>query len=146
MNYIQSLSNHNPSYVDPTLIGSDAEGGAMAFSYPITDQNHDAALAELHRLIDLGETDEVSYLAAEIDRYERERYPFDKPDPVAAIRFRMEQQELRQRDLIPYIGRRNRVSEVLNYKRRLSMPMIRRLHEGLGISLEILMQPYSLRD
>src|SRR5437588_7279031 len=65
----------------------------------------------------------------------------DPPDPVEAIKFRMEQQGLTRRDLKPLIGTRTRVAEVLNRKRGLSISMIRRLHQGLGISAEVLIQP-----
>jgi HTH-type transcriptional regulator/antitoxin HigA len=75
-----------------------------------------------------------------IKNYEEQHYPMDPPTPVAAIRFRMEQQGLRQTDLIPFIGSKSRVSEVMNGRRALTLAMIRKLHEGLGISLEVLIQ------
>jgi len=68
-------------------------------------------------------------------------YPMDPPDPVEAIRFRMEQQGLSRRDLEPMIGPRNRVADVLKRKRGLSIEMIRQLHERLGISAEVLIRP-----
>lgn len=87
------------------------------------------------------EGDELEVLAALIEVYEERHFPVDPPDPIEAIRFRMDQQGLTRRDLEPYIGPSGRVSEVLNRKRRLTLPMIRRLHEGLGIPLESLVQP-----
>ncbi len=80
-------------------------------------------------------------LATLIDVYEAKHYPMDPPDPVEAIRFRMEQQGLTRKDLEPMIGPRNRVADVLNRKRSLSIDMIRQLHARLGISAEVLIQP-----
>jgi HTH-type transcriptional regulator / antitoxin HigA len=80
-------------------------------------------------------------LATLIDAYETERYPMDPPDPVEAIKFRMEQQGLSRRDLEEIIGTRTRIAEVLNRKRGLSISMIRRLHERLGISADVLIRP-----
>ena len=85
--------------------------------------------------------DRLDVLATLIDAYEAEHHPIDPPDPVAAIKFRMEQQGLSRRDLEPFIGTRTRVAEVLNRKRSLSIGMIRRLHRGLGISAEVLIRP-----
>ncbi len=85
--------------------------------------------------------DRLEVLATLIDAYEAEHYPMDPPDPVEAIKFRMEQQGLSRKDLEPLIGTRTRVAEVLNRKRRLSIGMIRRLHDRLGISAEVLIRP-----
>ncbi len=71
---------------------------------------------------------------------EKRRFPIPMPSPVEAIKFRMEQQGLRPRDLIPYIGLRSRVSEILSGKRRLTLPMIRRLVNGLDIPAAVLIQ------
>ena len=76
-----------------------------------------------------------------LDAYEAEHYPMDQPDPIEAIKFRMEQQGLTRRDLEEIIGTRTRIAEVLNRKRGLSVGMIRRLHERLGISAEVLIRP-----
>jgi HTH-type transcriptional regulator/antitoxin HigA len=73
-----------------------------------------------------------------IEGYERKHYPIDPPDPVEAIKFRMEQGGLTVKDLEPMIGKSNRVYEVLNHKRNLSLGMIRRLHKGLGIPADVL--------
>lgn len=111
-----------------------------------TDQEHEQALAHLMSLMDKeivkgsAEADELDVLALLIERYEEERYPIDPPDPIEAIKFRMEQQGLRNKDLIPYIGSASKVTEVLNGKRPLSINMIRRLSEGLGISAQVLIR------
>jgi HTH-type transcriptional regulator/antitoxin HigA len=75
-----------------------------------------------------------------IAAYEAKHYPIDPPDPMAAIKFRMEQQGLKPKDLEPMIGRRNRVYEVLNGKRRLTLAMVWKLHTGLGIPAESLIR------
>jgi HTH-type transcriptional regulator/antitoxin HigA len=80
-------------------------------------------------------------LATLIDVYEEQHHPVDPPDPIEAIKFRMEQQGLTRRDLEKIIGTRTRVAEVLNRRRGLSIGMIRRLHERLGISAEVLIRP-----
>lgn len=86
------------------------------------------------------EGDKLDLWTTLITVYEDEHYPIDMPDPIAAVKFRMEQQNLRQVDLIPFIGSASKVSEVLSGKRRLSLPMIRRLHQGLGIPTDVLLQ------
>jgi HTH-type transcriptional regulator/antitoxin HigA len=85
--------------------------------------------------------DRLDILATLIDAYEAEHHKMDPPDPVEAIKFRMEQQGLTRRDLEPLIGTRTRVAEALNRKRGLSLAMIRRLHERLGIAAETLIRP-----
>ena len=85
--------------------------------------------------------DRLDVLATLIDAYEVQRYPMDPPDPVEAIKFRMEQQGMTRKDLEGVIGTRTRIAEVLNRRRSLSIGMIRRLHEKLGISAEVLIQP-----
>ena len=85
--------------------------------------------------------DRLDVLATLIDAYEAEHFPMDPPDPIEAIKFRMEQQGLTRKDLEPLIGTRTRVAEVLNRKRNLSIAMIRRLHAALGISAEVLITP-----
>ena len=77
-------------------------------------------------------------LAILIDAYERKRYPLEQPDPIDYLKFEMERRGLSVSDLVPFIGQPNRVYEVLSGKRGLSIQMIRRLHRGLGIPLEIL--------
>ncbi len=85
------------------------------------------------------EADEMEILVTLIEAYEHKHYPMNAADPVEAIKFRMEQQGLTQKDLEPYIGSSGRVSEVLNHKRRLSLLMVKRLHEGLHIPYESLL-------
>ncbi|MDR7120996.1 ImmA/IrrE family metallo-endopeptidase [Rheinheimera soli] len=111
-----------------------------------TQQDHEQALARLMALMDMdptpgsSENDEIDVLAVLIEKYEKETFPLDKPDPIEAIKFRMDQQGLTNKDLIPYFGSAPKVSEVLSGKRTLSLNMIRKLSEGLGISAEILIQ------
>jgi len=85
--------------------------------------------------------DRLDILATLIDVYEAEHAPMDPPDPIDAIKFRMEQQGLTRKDMETIIGTRARVTEVLNRKRNLSIAMIRRLHEQLGLPAEILIRP-----
>ncbi|MFT3972043.1 MAG: helix-turn-helix domain-containing protein [Amaricoccus sp.] len=110
-----------------------------------TEADYDAALAEVERLWGAKsgtvEGDRLDVLATLIEVYEAKHYPMDPPDPIEAIRFRMEQQGLSRRDLEPMIGPRNRVADVLNRKRGLSIEMIRQLHDHLGISAEVLIRP-----
>lgn len=110
-----------------------------------SEADYQTALAEVERLwgsrSGTPEGDRLDILATLIDVYESERHPMDPPDPVEAIKFRMEQQGLTRKELEPLIGTRTRVAEVLNRKRSLSIAMIRRLHERLGISAETLIRP-----
>lgn len=110
-----------------------------------TKADYEHALDEVERLwgakSGTPEGDRLDILATLIDAYETEHYPMDPPDPVEAIKFRMEQQGLTRKDLEPLIGTRTRVAEVLNRKRGLSLGMIRRLHDQLGISAEVLILP-----
>lgn len=110
-----------------------------------TKADYDKALSDVERLwgskSGTPEGDRLDVLATLIDAYEAEQNPMDPPDPVEAIKFRMEQQGLTRKDLEPLIGTRTRVAEVLNRKRGLSIGMIRRLHDGLGISAEVLIRP-----
>ena len=86
------------------------------------------------------EGDRLDVLVTLVEAWEAKHYSLDLPDPIAAIRYHMEQNELTPKDLIPYIGGRNRVYEVLNRKRALSLKMIWRLHKGLGIPAESLIK------
>jgi HTH-type transcriptional regulator/antitoxin HigA len=108
-------------------------------------RDHEAALREIERLwgakTGTPEGDRLDVLATLVDAYEAEHYPIDPPDPIEAIKFRMEQQGLTRRDLEEIIGTRTRIAEVLNRKRGLSIAMIRRLHERLGISADVLIRP-----
>jgi HTH-type transcriptional regulator/antitoxin HigA len=111
--------------------------------HPIrNDEDHAAALRRIDELMDAArgtaETDELDVLATLVEAYEDRHFPIADPDPLAAIQFRMEQLGLTRKDLEPLLGSRGRVSEVLNGRRALSLPMIRRLHRELGIPLESL--------
>src|ERR1700680_4835478 len=110
-----------------------------------TKADYEKALSEVEHLwgakSGTREGNRLDVLATLIDAYEAEHYPMDPPDPVEAIKFRMEQQGLSRRDLEEIIGTRTRIAEVLNRKRGLSMGMIRRLHAGLGRRAEVLMRP-----
>lgn len=114
-----------------------------------SEADYEQALAEVERLWGARsgtlEGDRLDVLATLIGAYEAQRHPIDPPDPIEAIRFRMEQQGLTRKDLEPLIGSRARVAEVLSRKRGLSIEMIRRLHDSLGISAEVLIRP-SRRD
>lgn len=115
--------------------------------HPIRNEaDYRAALKTAEAMFDLPEepdpqSDEGAFfeaLVTLIEAYEKKHYPVGQPDPVESIKFRMEQQGLSARDLEPYIGQRNRVYEVLSGKRPLTLPMIRRLHQGLGIPAQAL--------
>jgi HTH-type transcriptional regulator / antitoxin HigA len=110
-----------------------------------TKADYEKALSEFERLwgakSGTREGDRLDVLATLIDAYEAEHFPMDPPDPIEAVKFRMEQQGLSRKDLEPLIGTRTRVAEVLNRKRSLSIGMIRRLHKHLGISADVLIQP-----
>ena len=109
-----------------------------------TETAYQAALERVDELMDAqpgsAEFEELELLSLLIENYEDEHYPIDFPDPVEAIKFRMEQQGLTAKDMIPYLGSQSKVSEVLNYKRSLSLAMIRALNKGLDIPLEVLVR------
>lgn len=113
-----------------------------------TEADYEAALMRVGELMDAQadtpEGDELDIMATLIEHYEAQHYPIDAPDPIEAIKFRMEQYGLKDKDLVQYIGRSGRVSEVLNYKRKLTLTMIRKLHTGLNIPTESLVQDYEL--
>jgi HTH-type transcriptional regulator / antitoxin HigA len=103
-----------------------------------TAQKHVEGLMRAKR--GTAEGDRLDVLVTLVEAWERQRYPFDFPDPIEAIKYHMDQKGLQPRDLIPFIGSRNRVHEVLNRRRSLTLNMIRRLHEGLGIPAESLIK------
>src|SRR5438128_12007615 len=110
-----------------------------------TKADYKRALADVGRLWGAKggtpEGDRLDVLATLVDAYEAEHYPMDPPDPIEAIKFRMEQQGLTRRDLEEIIGTRTRIAEVLNRSRGLSIAMIRRLHVRPGMSAEVLIRP-----
>ncbi|GAB2899074.1 helix-turn-helix domain-containing protein [Paralcaligenes sp. KSB-10] len=114
-----------------------------------TDADYKATLKEVSRLMESDpepgtpEGDRLDVLATLVQSYEAKNYPIDLPDPIEAIKFRMEQAGLTAKDLEPMIGQRNRVYEILNRKRALTLPMIWKLHRQLGIPAESLIRPTS---
>ena len=108
-----------------------------------TDEDYDRALERIDKLMDAepGSSDgyELDLLVTLVELYEKEKYPIDLPDPIEAIRFRMEQMGMKPKDLIPFIGSRSKVSEVLSRQRQLSITMIRKLHKELGIPADVLL-------
>lgn len=114
-----------------------------------TKADHRAALKEIERLMDarLGtpDGDRLEILATLVDHYESQHEPIEPPDPIDALLYHMESRDLTRRDLEPFLGSRARVAEVLNRRRPLTIDMIRKLHEGLGISADVLIRPYSVR-
>ncbi len=113
-----------------------------------TKADYRAALAEIERLFDAKrgtpEGDRLEVLVTLVEAYEARQQPIPLPDPIEAILYYMDSRGLTRADLEPYLGSRARVAEVLNRKRALSIDMIRRLHTGLGIPSEVLIQPYRL--
>ena len=114
-----------------------------------TNRDHARALHEIERLWGAkpktAEGDRLDILATLVEAYEQKQFPIDPPDPIAAVRFRLEQQGLDERALVGVIGGRSRVHEVMNGKRALSLEMIRRLHERFGIPAEVLIRPTRMR-
>ena len=109
-----------------------------------TDADYRAVLTEIEMLMtaepDTAEGEKLDVLVTLVEAYEKKHYPLDLPDPVEAIKFEMEQKGLTVKDLEPMIGKSNRVYEVLNHKRSLTLKMIWRLHEQLGIPAESLIK------
>ncbi|GAA4437293.1 helix-turn-helix domain-containing protein [Ravibacter arvi] len=111
-----------------------------------TEQDYQQALERLEKIFDTKpgskEGDELEILGILIEKYENEYFPIDLPDPIEAIKFRMEQLDYSQNDLADVIGLKSRASEILNRKRKLSLDMIRKLNEKLHIPSEVLIQAY----
>ena len=109
-----------------------------------TKRDYQAALRVIESLMtakrNTAEGDRLDVLVTLVEAYEAAHFPLDLPDPVAAIKFVMEQRNLTVKDLVPYIGQPNRVYEVLNHKRPLTMVMAWKLHRGLGIPAESLIK------
>jgi len=111
-----------------------------------TVEDYEKALERLEDVFDAKanskEGDELEILSILIDSYENEHYQIDLPDPIEAIKFRMEQMGLSQNDLAEVIGLKSRASEILSRKRKLSLTMIRQLHETMNIPTDVLIQAY----
>lgn len=111
-----------------------------------TEEDYNAALERLEIIFDAKpgttEGDELEILGMLIEHFENEHYPIGLPDPVEAIKFRMEQMGYNQSDLAEIIGQKSRASEILNRKRKLSLEMIRQLHKALNIPTDVLVQVY----
>lgn len=111
-----------------------------------SEQDYETALERLEVIFDAlpgtEESDELEILGMLIEKYEKEHYPMDLPDPIEAIKFRMEQMGYTQNDLAEMIGLKSRASEILNRKRKLSLEMIRTLTQKLHIPSEVLIQAY----
>ena len=111
-----------------------------------TDKDYQDALKRLDILFDAkkgtSEGDELEILSILIDKYENEKFPIGFPDPIEAIKFRMEQMGYNQNDLAKVVGLKSRASEILNKKRKLTLEMIRQLHDILKIPTEVLIQAY----
>lgn len=113
-----------------------------------TEEDYNQALERLNEIFDakIGttESDEADLLAYIVDDYEKEHFPIEAPDPIEAIKIRMEEMQLKQVDLVPEIGGKSRVSEILNKKRKLTIEMIRNLKQRLNLSAELLITDYQL--
>ncbi len=111
-----------------------------------TQEDYDLAMARLETLFDAkkgtSKGDELELLTLLIEKYENEHFPINLPDPIEAIKFRMEQLGLTQTDLAEVVGHKSRASELLNRKRKLSLEMIRQLHSSWHIPTEVLVQAY----
>lgn len=109
-------------------------------------KDYQEALERLEKIFDAKpgteKGDELEILTLLIDRYENDNFPIELPDPIEAVKFRMEQLGMKQKDLAETIGFKSRVSEILNKKRKLTLEMIRRLHEELNIPTNILIKEY----
>ncbi len=111
-----------------------------------TRKDYQEALLRLEKIFDAkpasAEGDELEVLGILIDTYEKNHYPIEFPDPIEAIKFRMEQLGYNQSDLAAVVGLKSRASEILNKKRKLTLEMIRNLHETMNIPTDVLIQQY----
>lgn len=111
-----------------------------------TKKEYEAAMKRLEKIFDskpnTKEGDELEVLSLLVDQYEKEKFPIDFPDPIEAIKFRMEQMNMKQKDLADVIGFKTRVSEILNRKRKLTLDMIRKISEALSIPTDVLIKEY----
>jgi len=113
-----------------------------------TKNDYNKALKRLEQIFDAPvnskEGDEAEILSMLIDNYENKYYPIEAPDPIEAIKIRMEEMNIKQKDLVGIIGGKSRVSEILNKKKRLTVEMIRKLEDLLNLSASILVNNYQL--
>ncbi len=113
-----------------------------------TEENYQIALEQLYKIFDAAEgtpdSDQADILALLIDEYENIHYPIEAPDPIEAIKIRMEEMQLKQKDIAAALGGKNRASEILNRKRKLTVDMIRNLTESLNLSASLLIKDYKL--
>jgi len=113
-----------------------------------TEADYQIALKHLEEVFDAAagthESDEADILGLLVDAYENKFHPIEAPDPIEAIKIRMEEMQLKQVDLIPDLGGKSRVSEILNRKRKLTVDMIRNLNKRLSLSAELLIKDYEL--
>jgi HTH-type transcriptional regulator / antitoxin HigA len=113
-----------------------------------TEKDYEAALARIEAIFDAEPNtpagDELEILSSLVEIYERKNYPIELPDPIEAIKIRMEDLGLDRKDLEAVIGSKGRISEILNRKRPLTLRMVQRLSEKLGLPAEVLAQPYPL--
>jgi HTH-type transcriptional regulator/antitoxin HigA len=111
-----------------------------------TEEDYNSSLKRLEEVFDAPvnspEGDEAELLTVLIEKYEEEHYPIEAPDPIEAIRFRMEQMNMKKKDLAEVLGYKSRVSEILSRKRKLSLKMIRQLHKKLRIPYDSLLTEY----
>ena len=115
-----------------------------------TEKDYEKALKRLELIFDAApnskDGDEAEILSLLIENYENKHYPIDPPDPIEAIKIRMEEMNLKQKDLVGVIGGKSRVSEILNKKKRLTVEMIRELEQVLHISASVLVNNYQLSN
>jgi HTH-type transcriptional regulator/antitoxin HigA len=115
-----------------------------------TEKDYEKALKRLEDVFDAlpnsKEGDEAEILSLLIENYENQHYPIESPDPIEAIKIRMEEMDIKQKDLVGVIGGKSRVSEILNKKKRLTVDMIRKLEKMLHISASVLVNNYQLLD
>ncbi len=115
-----------------------------------SEKDYDLALQRVELLMDAefgsDDFDELEILTTLVENYEAKHYAIDTPDPIEAIKFRMEQEGLRQKDLVEIFGNKVRVSEILNKKRRLTLDMIRNINKDLDIPFESLLNKYELQS
>ena len=114
-----------------------------------TQEDYGSTLSQIESLMDAKpnthQMDELEVLTTLVEAYEEQHYAIDAPDPIEAIKFRMEQEGLKQKDLVSIVGSKSRVSEILNKKRKLTIEMIRNLHKQLHIPIESLFLDYKTK-